>query len=1202
MLLSTGLVQFDGVNEFKDVQNSLDDEQSEGMDQTDSRAFTGEQKLLVIAGNFSDMADKNFTNGDLKQFFEIDFDEFYQEVSYGAISIDADVYGWLELPNPRDYYEIDLDCGNDGLCPSDREDMNTWNVGKSKYENLDWNSDSVVDDKDTFVPDSDGTEGDGIADAKDVRALDHLLVCQDLVTALESLAATSGGVIDFSSFDQLVCLVNGEPFRGWAYTNPIWNNAPTLTLSDGTNFKIPATVMTETGDCCNYASPPTPDPVKFWGRVAHEYGHLIGKTHVSEDYNNGYALMAGLYPGHMSAYKKFDGGDCNKGGETQLDWLDESQIYVAEPGVHDKTIRPLELGLDTLAIKIDISPKRFYMVEVRKYIGFDNNTSSSGNKIMVDEGVIIYDVDDSKCGDQVTIIDPDPTTSTHEAWKVGQNHSDTIGGKDFKIEIIEPSFNGYKIRVSYEISGLLPADVSITPWDPPNGEYYTPDIWIDSPINDWDWYRNDGEGSDIPNNKSGDDPLVGHVNRLWFNVTNSGELPAMDVEVKAYWTTPPVTGINTQNLEYIGNVTIDEIAPMSSINQSIDWTPIVADLEENKLFDLHSCIVIEITELDGELSTGDNSAQENVHRFETTSSSPFHPVGVEFMVNNPYGYSTFVHSTVDNLPAGWTYELAWDREYVGPFSETANSITVTPPASLNAFTEIGVPVDFQIVTWIDVKHGAFGDIVMEFLGGNSISIVPVEKVDINFDVVFDGGALNVDGTVNSQSFTSAGDDYSNSIVAIEYTSPDGIAYLHPVSMGHQTDTCHAQFAPGTSIDIVYTSPSGQTSTSSRTMNSNGEYMDSFQMSETGTWTITYTYVDVEQITHSWSTTEEVASRTSVPAPIANGYDKDCRTGTFTDTWGGSMEEESNEDPLIPIPCPVLTNGEWKVRVLYGGDSVHQSKASDYKTILVHGLPNIHADINVGDVFQIEGDLATSVHSASELTIVYISPSGDQYRHTAAISRDSYSDRIILDEEGTWTIKLSYVDVNRDSIEWTETVNVIGFDVGPIGEPEIERPTEEIVVNGTEVDLGGILNTTSDDENTISVGTVVSIRVTSPSGDSFTREAVVDEDKNIDYSVFFNEPGRWTVEYSYTDDNGQVVEWGEAVDVEEEAIEKATPSAYEAGVIFAAALVILTGMILAFVARPNMESIHTGPGQGEPPEEDQPVTHDSVEDLLDTELR
>jgi len=141
-----------------------------------------------------------------------------------------------------------------------------------------------------------------------------------------------------------------------------------------------------------------------------------------------------------------------------------------------------------------------------------------------------------------------------------------------------------------------------------------------------------------------------------------------------------------------------------------------------------------------------------------------------------------------------------------------------------------------------------------------------------------------------------------------------------------------------------------------------------------------------------------------------------------------------------------------------------------------------------------------------------------------------------------------------------------------------------------------LNTTSPSVSDVTVGTVVSIRVTSPSGESYTRESVVDENLHFDNSITFDEPGRWTVEYSYTDENGQVVDWGEAVDVQEE--EDETPSAYEAGVIFAVALIALIGMILSFVARQDKEAKHEGPGQGLPPGMDQPVAHDSVDQMLE----
>jgi hypothetical protein len=1126
MLLSAGLAPVEW-NEDSD-EGTLEIEQADEMDLTDARGVSGVQKVLVIGAKFSDMADTNFSKNQLDQMFQVDFANFFSNISYGNISIDADVFAWINLPNPRSFY---VDPGNPAAIPP--------------------------------IP-------------PDPTVLIGLTVCQDLVTALEGWASTNSVTVNFASYTQLVCLVNGDSYRGWAY-GPTFGNTFPLDLAGGSKLKIPATVVSETGGltAAGFWEVP-PDPVEFWGRVAHEFGHLLGKRHAESNYINDYALMAGLYPGHMIAFKSNDADDCG----TQLDWLPDANIVNATPGtVQDILLRPLELDIpgnnQSIRINTTSTGKVFYMVELRKHINSDGYVDINGNDIMFDEGVVIYKIDRTQCNDAVTIqdqasidADGDGNDDGHEAWQVGDPPFNPIvlaGEYDISVEVIDTQFNNYIVRVTYGINGMSPADISITPWNTAEGEYYTPDIWIDSEINDWDWYGNDGEPSENANEKNGDIPLVGHVNRLWFNITNDGELPAFDVVVNA-WATDPVAGKTSwDENEYIGQKVIPEIAPKSSFQDYIEWTPQVDGLEDDNVFDLHSCILVRVEELaSGETTTGDNQAQENIHRFETTSSSPFHDVGMNFTVNNPYDYQTIVYAAVVGLPPGWTYNLAWEMEFISPSAKMVNSVSVTPPVSLNPFTSIGTPIDFQVVTWIENRSGGeFADIVVEHLGGNSISIAPVEKVDIDFDVGFDGGALNVDGTLNSQSFTSAGDVYSNSIVAIEYTSPDGIAYLHPVSMGYQTDTCHVRFAPGTSIDIVYTSPSGQTSTSSRYMNSNGVYMDSFQMSETGTWTAAYTYVDVEQNTHSWSTTVEVASRTPMPAPIADGYDKDCRAGTFTDTWGGSMEEESREDSG-PIPYPFLTNGEWMVRVLYGGDSVHQSKASDYKIVLVQGMPNIHADVNVGDVFQVEGTLATSVHSASELTIIYVSPSGIQYRHTGAISRDSYSDRIILDEEGTWEIKLSYVDVNRESIEWTEIVSVIMKEVGPIThEPVIDQITHEDTISGGDVTVGGRLNATSASE-----GTTVTIRAWSPSGVFTTRDVTTDEDLRFENDIEMDEAGRWTIEYEYTDNDGNVMSWGEAIDVED--TEEKDIFTYESGVILAAALIILTGLLLVAVGKRNRQ--------------------------------
>ena len=84
---------------------------------------------------------------------------------------------------------------------------------------------------------------------------------------------------------------------------------------------------------------------------------------------------------------------------------------------------------------------------------------------------------------------------------------------------------------------------------------------------------------------------------------------------------------------------------------------------------------------------------------------------MEFTVNNPFDYDTIVYSAITALPPGWTYQLDWDMEFIEPMEGLTNNVIVTPPIGLNPFTTIGTTIDFQIVSWIEVRNGEFGDVV-----------------------------------------------------------------------------------------------------------------------------------------------------------------------------------------------------------------------------------------------------------------------------------------------------------------------------------------------------------------------------------------------------------------------------------------------------------------------------------------------------------
>ena len=58
----------------------------------------------------------------------------------------------------------------------------------------------------------------------------------------------------------------------------------------------------------------------------------------------------------------------------------------------------------------------------------------------------------------------------------------------------------------------------------------------------------------------------------------------------------------------------------------------------------------------------------------------------------------------------------------------------------------------------------------------------------------------------SQGYSSAGEDYSNSVVSIEYSTTDGISIIQPTWVGAGTDTCTARFSPGSSTKSSISAP------------------------------------------------------------------------------------------------------------------------------------------------------------------------------------------------------------------------------------------------------------------------------------------------------------------------------------------------------------------------------------------------------------
>ncbi len=262
-----------------------------------------------------------------------------------------------------------------------------------------------------------------------------------------------------------------------------------------------------------------------------------------------------------------------------------------------------------------------------------------------------------------------------------------------------------------------------------------------------------------------------------------------------------------------------------------------------------------------------------------------------------------------------------------------------------------------------------------------------------------------------------------------------------------------------------------------------------------------------------------------------------------------------------------------------------------KSIMTHTVPD--TVVQVGEPMTVTGIVMNGI-PGSMVTALLTAPSGELHiKATPLGSSSEFTIRTnpyrLSNETGVWSVQMFYHGAQAVA---GISSGVTTFEVLPIDIREtqtIDLDTILEIRGSVDPDVG-----VSDDNR-------MQITYTSPTGEVITRETLIQE--NGDYSDDFelNEDGMWRIDYSYTDEDGNTIEFSQSVNVQEEEDDD-TIHPYEAAVIFAVALITLIGMILAFVARPNMEVKHIGPGQGLPPEADQPVAYDSVDDVLQSELR
>jgi M6 family metalloprotease-like protein len=244
--------------------------------------------------------------------------------------------------------------------------------------------------------------------------------------------------------------------------------------SEWTSF----TIVTDDGASITRASVSPeesyPGDLSHIGTLAHEFGHDLGLpdlydvTPAEEHFVDHWGLMAagswngplglGDQPSHMMGWCK-----------TELGWVNGSRLVEVASEI-TTLIDPLELSTtDVHLLKIPVTTDQYFLIEVRRKIGYDTSLPFSGAG---GEGVVVTFIDETLDSGHgiVKVIDSHPLTPTKDdgAFGIGVGEVDSyvssVGQFSMVVEgEVGQAYNVSVIRAFMEFLNPLDGAVFLTP-------------------------------------------------------------------------------------------------------------------------------------------------------------------------------------------------------------------------------------------------------------------------------------------------------------------------------------------------------------------------------------------------------------------------------------------------------------------------------------------------------------------------------------------------------------------------------------------------------------------------------------------------------------------------------------------------------------------------------------------------------------------
>ena len=555
---------------------------------------TGTARILVVACNPTDLAPADATavrQGIVDTFADVTI--YYDQASYGQLTVQVDVTNFVPLLQDSDYYHR--------------------TNGAAGYPNID------------------------------------NAVLGQLMAECAQGAVDQG--LDLDNYVVLVAAVHmpGLSVRAWGG----WSSS-NFAYDDGAGTSINITTTSPLGLIAQ-------SHTANWGRAAHEFAHnmldgglVLGEDVYASDLVDGSEATAAPFAmmGNHDSHPLFSAFNI-----VQLGWYDSVNVarrdWDRNPFSEEFDIVAHDLTQDTSASRIHILEIRItsglsYFVEVRQ-----RPDTTATNPAVFDENIPLGMGSDDG-GVIVTKVVTDTLNNNHQTRLItllqqpqrllgtGENAEDPL--RTINISVVDDSVQARprvcRVRVEWaqEIADTPGGDfdLRINPWGP---GWETEDIWIDrNPFGSYDF--TDPSGNPTGN---GDEPRPMEINRFYARVHNDGTATANAVKVTHYAITPPGVGDNG-NWTPLSSNTIASIPSNGSSENFVNWVPTVGE---------HTCLKVAVHQQLGEVSGGNNQAQENVFNFQPAASSMAEPVKLTVAVRNPLDERALISIALENVPQGY---------------------------------------------------------------------------------------------------------------------------------------------------------------------------------------------------------------------------------------------------------------------------------------------------------------------------------------------------------------------------------------------------------------------------------------------------------------------------------------------------------------------------------------------------------------------